>query len=303
MAGGDDARMLPNLFEAVVYSNTGIENTTLIAAHVTKMTMGTFSNIYDNGTALGFASGYGAGTTLAQSGDFEDMGVVALGAGTDTDGVTAGAMIYNGIDGVTLQAWDYYAHDILNAVYLQADFKWNCRISDTIKPFASLQYINEQDVGSFNGKVDSNYWGAKFGASIGNLTAYVAYSKTGDSNATYDGGIISPWGGMPAFTQGMVTRHQFFSGTEAWKVAATYKLTPELSATGYYTSFDVPANNAYGLAQTTPFSAAWTAKESGFDVIYQATNDLQVRFRGNFPDKFTPTVGWNEYRFIVNYNF
>ena len=36
MAGADDARMLPNLFEAAVLSNTDIENTTLIAAHVTQ---------------------------------------------------------------------------------------------------------------------------------------------------------------------------------------------------------------------------------------------------------------------------
>ncbi len=42
LAGADDARMLPNLFEAAVLSNTDIENTTLIAAHVTRETVGTF---------------------------------------------------------------------------------------------------------------------------------------------------------------------------------------------------------------------------------------------------------------------
>ena len=46
MAGADDARMLPNLFEAVVLSNTDIEKTTLIAAHVFRETIGTFGNVY-----------------------------------------------------------------------------------------------------------------------------------------------------------------------------------------------------------------------------------------------------------------
>ncbi len=36
MAGSDDARMLPNLFEAYVLSNTDVKDTTLVAAHVTK---------------------------------------------------------------------------------------------------------------------------------------------------------------------------------------------------------------------------------------------------------------------------
>ncbi|MEY3090949.1 MAG: hypothetical protein RL113_1265, partial [Pseudomonadota bacterium] len=66
MAGSDDARMLPNLFEAAVISNTSLENTTLIAAHVSKMTAGTFSNIYDDSASLGIYSGYGLGTTHAQ---------------------------------------------------------------------------------------------------------------------------------------------------------------------------------------------------------------------------------------------
>jgi len=46
LAGADDARMLPNLFEAAVVSNKDVENTTLIAAHVHSMTTGTFSNVY-----------------------------------------------------------------------------------------------------------------------------------------------------------------------------------------------------------------------------------------------------------------
>ena len=70
---------------------------------------------------------------------------------------------------------------------------------------------------------------------------------------------------MPAFTQGMVTRHQFFPDTDAWKVSATYNLPDlNLNATVYYTSFDV--------GMTSPYAAGAETTEAGFDLIYQATD-------------------------------
>ncbi|MBD3791898.1 MAG: outer membrane porin, OprD family [Campylobacterales bacterium] len=301
LAGADDARMLPNLFEAAVLTNSDLKDTTLIAAHITKESVGTFGNVYPTTSpsllSLAIQSGYGYGYKLGTNGEFAEMGEIALGAGNDTAGVTALAAIYKGIDGVTLQAWDYYAHDILNALYLQADIGWNCMFNDAVKMNASLQYINESDVGdALAGKVDSNYWGVKLGATYGNLSGYVAYSQTADSNGAENGGIITPWGGMPAFTQGMVTRHQFFSDTDSYKVAATYNFSEyKVKATAYFASFDV--------GQSATYAAGLDTKESGFDIIYQATEALQYRFRGNFPDDFGPTYDWDEYRFIINYNF
>jgi len=207
---------------------------------------------------------------------------------------TDGGSIYKGIDNLSLQAWDYYAHDILNAIYLQADYKLS-----SIK--LSAQYINESDVGSaLAGSVDSNYWAVKAGTSFGDLSGYVAYSQTGESSGSMNGGIITPWGGMPAFTQGMVTRHQFFADTDTWKVAATYDFNNltnlNLKATAYYASFDVGAKNTYT-------NSAFEAAESGFDIKYQATKALNLRLRGNFPTDFKPGLDWAEYRFIANYNF
>lgn len=307
LVGADDARMLPNLFEAAVVTNTDIEDTTLILAHITRETTGTFSNIYDDGDPLGIVSGYGAGTTLAQSGNFVDMGVVALGEGNNTDGVTVGAVIYKGIENLTLQAWDYYAYDILNAIYLQADYGWTCLLNENVKMNASAQYIGQSDVGgSLAGNVDSDYWGIKLGASSGALSAYFAYSQTGESGDTnfMNGGILTPWGGMPAFTQGMVTRHQFFADTDSWKIAATYNLNDildaDVKASVYYTEFDVGENSS-------DYARGLKATEPGFDIQYQATKDLNLRFRGNFPNNFgyrnDVPFDWDEYRLIVNYNF
>ena len=304
LAGADDARMLPNLFEAVVISNTDIENTTLIGAHVFRETVGTFGNIYGGGV-LGLTSGYGLGMNEALSGDFENMGTVALGkAGIDgkdneTSGVTALAAVYSGIEGLKLQAWDYIAWDILNAVYLQADYGY--QMNEETKLFVAAQYINESDIGDkLAGDVESNYFAGKVGVKYADLTAYAAYSVTGDSSGAVNGGIITPWGGMPAFTQGMVTRHQFFADTDTWKVAATYNLKEYgVKASVYYAEFDVGAKNHYVNG------TAWTASESGWDVTYKvaAVDGLSLRARANYPRDFKEGLDWNEYRLIVNYNF
>ncbi|WP_456323502.1 OprD family outer membrane porin [Hydrogenimonas sp.] len=319
MAGSDDARMLPNLFEAYLFTNTDLPDTTLIAAHVMKMAQGTFGNVYKGG-GLGATAGY---TLVAPNdyrnkmgvddptGEFVDMGTYAIGK--ETDGVTVGAAIYKGIPGLKLQAWDYYAWDILNIVYLQGDYGWNCRLNDEVKMLLSAQYIHENDVGdSYAGDIDSDYYGLRLKAAWHALSGYIAYSSTeeGDDNNQLGSSIITVWGGMPAFTQGMVTRHQFFADTDTWKAAGTYKfndLGVNANATLYYASFDVGENNPYNNGKS------WTATESGFDIKYypESAKNLQLRFRANFPRDFydkhatkTPDhVDWDEYRFIVNYTF
>jgi len=311
LAGADDARMLPNLFEAAVLSNNDIENTTLILAHVYRETVGTFGNVYGAAGALSLHSGYGLGYKLGTSGEFENMGTLALGD-TDADGnyidnetagVTAFAAIYSD-GGLKLQAWDYVAWDILNAIYLQGDY--TIPLSDSgFKVKLSAQYINETDIGdTLAGEVDSNYVAGKVTGIYGNFSAYVAYSSTGSNSGATNGGILTPWGGMPAFTQGMVTRHQFFADTDTLKLAATYNFTEYgLKATAYYSSFDVGVDNAYINGR------AWTATEPGFDIQYKVASikGLNLRFRGNFPDEFgykdDEPFNWAEYRFIINYNF
>ena len=186
------------------------------------------------------------------------------------------------------------------------------KVSDDFTLIASAQYINETDIGdalvgavSGVGKVDSNYFAGKLTGKYDNFTAYVAYSTTGSNDDTItNGGVITPWGGTPAYTQGMVTRHQFFANTDTWKVAATYNFKDlGLKASVYYVEYDIGAEN------TVRPGIAWTADEPGFDIQYKVAqvDGLNIRFRGNFPNAFGAKDGneydWDEYRFIVNYNF
>ncbi|MCI4405741.1 MAG: OprD family outer membrane porin [Sulfuricurvum sp.] len=322
LAGSDDARMLPSLFEAYVLSNTDVKDTTLIAVYVTKFAAGTFANAYTFADAtltantaanraknaaaqtLALTSGYsGVFDATTMVGNFTNMGQYAIGQ--NTNGVSVAAAIYSGIPGLKLQLWDYYAHDILNAIYAEANYGWS--YSSGVAPYVAVQWINERDVGanSVINKVDSDFIAAKAGVKVGNFDVYGAMShNSSDDSATIHGGTITPWGGMPAYTQGMVTRHQFMAGADAWKVAGTYNfkdMGANMTASVYYASFDVEGyTGSYTVGKTT---------EPGFDLIWnpEAVKNLQLRFRGNFPDKFkntaTTDTSWDEYRFIANYNF
>ncbi len=308
LAGTDDARMLPNLFEAYLLMNKDIPNTTLIAGHVRKFAQGTFGRAY-NGGILAATGGCSAVDTRNQVGSFKNMGSYAIGK--KTDGVSVAAAIFTGVEGLKVQAWDYYAHDILNAIYADASYKMKL---GAVTPFVAAQFIKENDIGDKllsaiggNGAIDSSFFGAKIGASVENFKAYLAYSATSENSATdtvYSNAIISPWGGMPAYTQGMVTRHVFLAGTKATKIATSYNFKsfgPDLKTVLYYASYDMAKHNGYTYGD---------ASESGFDITYKPAKvkGLNLRLRGNFADDFNvattgDTVGWSEYRFIMNYSF
>jgi hypothetical protein len=322
LAGSDDARMLPSLFEAYVLTNTDIADTTLLAAHVTKFAQGSFGRAYYASSSythasnlLSATSGYSYNSQDDKTGDFVNMGDYAVGE--TTDGVSILSATYAPSKNLKVQLWDYYAYDILNAVYGEANLSWNCLLTDKIHPFLAGQFIKENEVGdkilrklADSPELNSLYWGVKFGAKVENLTAYIAYSETGSNDegektTGVASAIITPWGGMPAYTQGMVTRHQFLAGTKATKVAATYdfkELGANVNATVYYASFEVESISGYGVTGRT-------TTEPGFDVIYnpEAVKNLQLRVRGNFPRKFAASTagntGWDEYRFIANYSF
>lgn len=306
MLGSDDARMLPNLFEAYVLTNTDLADTTLMAAHVTKFAQGTFGRAYTGGM-LAQTSGYSGYDSRNQVGEFTNMGTYALNK--STDGVSVLSATHKINNNLKVQLWDYYAHDIMNTIYAQGDASWKCLITDMIKPSLSIQAIKENAIGDdLAGNIDSMYWAAKFDAKIQNFTLSLAYSQTSANSATeatVNNAIISPWGGMPAFTQGMVTRHMFLAGTDASKIAMNYNfkdLGANVSTTLYYASFDMANNNGYTYGD---------ANEMGFDIIYkpEIVKNLELRVRANYADDFHVakttgyTTGWDEYRFIANYNF
>lgn len=309
LAGSDDCRMTPNFFEAYMLTNTSLENTTLTLGQLTKFASGTFANIYSAGGILAATGGYSA-IDNSDQGQFTNMGEYATGVATD--GVTLASAVYKN-KGMKLQAWDYYSHDIVNSLFLQADMSYK---DVALKPSIGVQVIKENSVGDKlignalggNGKIDSLYWGVKAGVKYDKFGASIAYSETGENSDTdnaYANAIITNFGGMPAYTQGMVTRHMFLAGTKATKAVVSYAddfAGTNVSLALYHTMFDMDKNNGYTTSET--------AQESGFDLKIKpaAVKNLLVRLRGNFPTNFKDlgadgAVNWAEYRFIVSYKF
>ncbi|MBX0310268.1 MAG: OprD family porin, partial [Sulfurihydrogenibium sp.] len=317
MAGMDDARMLPNLFEGALITNKDIPKTTIIAGHFWNMAYGTFANAYSACSYLGLQSGYGCGgypgskPTLGglgpakyDTGNFLNMGKQAIGKANA--GVSVIAAIYEGIPNLKLQAWDYYAWDMLNILYLQGDY--TLKLSD-VKTTLSAQYINETNVGNniknVSGKeVGANLFGAKVNFNVPvpvveNFNLYAAYSQTGkDEGKLLNGGLITPWGGTPGFVQGTVTRLGYVADTSAWKVGTSFDIIKGLNLHVAYSYFNVGSKAQYS-------NRTHDASETNWDLTWKCrlVKNLELKARGIYTWNFTPGQNFTEYRLIANYNF
>ncbi|MGB6018176.1 MAG: OprD family outer membrane porin, partial [Sulfurimonadaceae bacterium] len=119
MMGSDDARMLPNTFEAYKFTNNDIENVNFQIAHVDRIAYGTFSNIYNGLTGssilastAGYPSQRGVGT-----GEYLNMGKAAVGK--ETDGVTNALVSFNN-KSFRAKISNDYAWDLYNTLYADA---------------------------------------------------------------------------------------------------------------------------------------------------------------------------------------
>jgi hypothetical protein len=312
MAGMDDARMLPNLFEGALITNKDIPKTTIIAGHFWNMAYGTFANAYSACSNLGLQSGYGCGgyTALNQglakydTGNFLNMGKQAIGKANA--GVSVIAAIYEGLPNLKLQAWDYYAWDMLNILYLQGDY--TLKLSDA-KTTLSAQYINETNVGNnvknvFGKEVGANLFGAKVNFNVPvpvveNFNLYAAYSQTGkDEGKLLNGGLITPWGGTPGFVQGTVTRLGYVADTSAWKVGTSFDIIKGLNLHVAYSYFNVGSKAQYS-------NRTHDASETNWDLTWKCrlVKNLELKARGIYTWNFLPGQNFTEYRLIANYNF
>lgn len=307
MAGMDDARMLPNLFEGAILTNKDLPKTTLIVGHLWSMAYGTFANSYGACTKLALQAGYGCGGyTTAQpvakydTGNFMNMGKQATGE--NTAGVTVLAVMYDGIPNLRLQAWDYIAWDIANIVYLQGDYTTNIA---NMKTTLSAQYINETNLGDNVKKrlgkdVGANLFGVRLSVNPTNtFNVYAAFSVTGsDTDKALNGGLITPWGGTPGFVQGTVTRLGYVADTTAWKVGTSFDIIKGLNLHLAYSYFNVGSKAKYD-------STTHDASETNWDLTWKCRliKNLEVRARGIYTWNFVPGQNFTEYRLIANYNF
>ena len=304
LAGSDDLRMVPNLFEAALVINTDLPNTTLIGGYVSRM------------------AGWDSLSDKARISQFQSMSRAALGGAVDVsekgthvgdNGVYVLAGINNSVKDLTLQAWEYYAVDVVNAVYLQADYKLG--VAKDVSLNLAGQFYNIQGIGETKdllsklgaGKVDYSVYGAKASLALEavGLTPYIAYNKVGEQKNNGGGTyVFGAWGGYPEFAVGeefWYNSNINMNGGNVWKAGADYsleKLGLGARTIGVaYTNFDL--KDKYNKNTNTDTSS--------WDVIYTCNGallkNLDAKLTYSSIDSKDNTRDKSVFKAIFNYNF
>jgi len=165
-ADSDDIRMIPNLFEAYVVTNTDIKDTTLIAAQVQKW----------------------AGVDAPTQDRFEDL----HGAG---EGTTLLALIYSGMKDSEFSAWYYNVNELTKLFYLEGSSEYP--LSDNFLLSLGAQYGNFSEERS--SAVDGSFYGLSvdLGLKSFGMNFMAAYNSTSNDNGK---AVINGFGGGPYLT-------------------------------------------------------------------------------------------------------
>ncbi len=258
LAGTDDVRIVPNTFEAyLMQSGDLIPDVTVVAGHVLKMAG------WDSlsGDITKFRSMSAAAGVKGVNG-IEDRGVTVFGG------------IYSGIEGLSVQAWDYYGHDTVNAIYADASY---AKSVNGVGLNGAVQYYELKGVGKLDDAVKVNYnvAGAKVGALLENsgVSATLAYNKVSDFDGT---AVFGAWGGYPEFAiaeEFWYNSISSMSNASVAKVALGFNLEPLTGLKGRdftlgYTMFNLDEAKNGGLKQDTDV----------FDFIYTCASGLIPNF-------------------------
>lgn len=304
LAGSDDIRMVPNLFEAALVINTDLPDTTLIGGYVARM------------------AGWDSLSDRASRSQFQSMSRAALGAATDVsvtgthvgdNGVYVLAAVNNSVKDLTLQAWEYYAVDVVNAIYLQADYKMG--VAKDVSLALAGQFYNIQGIGETKdllsklgvGKVDYSVYGAKASLALESvgLTPYVAYNKVGEQKNNGGGTyVFGAWGGYPEFAIGEEFWYNSgvnMNGGNVWKVGADYSLEKiGLGARTIglaYTSFDAkPQYNGNTDVDTSSLDFVYTCNGAMLKNLDAKLVYSSIDSKDNLKDR-------SVFKAILNYNF
>ncbi|EDZ61989.1 hypothetical protein SMGD1_0190 [Sulfurimonas gotlandica GD1] len=213
---------MPNMFEALYYSNKSFNANEFIVLHIDKMAYGTrapveFGLIGETTRTAGATQ-----NAIDIRGKFLPIEQQILADDTSkTNGITGIALINTSLANTTLRMWDFYAYDIINMFYLDAEYK---NKYNNVNYTFSAQYLNVRSVGKdlASAWLDANsadLFGLKVGINYKNISAYIAYNHSGNAK------ILNPWGGDPAYTSSFFSRNAYRANVDAYKLGANFAFT------------------------------------------------------------------------------
>lgn len=158
---GDDNRLAPQSVEAYTLVNKSIPGLTVTASYVAQM----------KGKA---------------SAEFVSMTEYAEVTG-GSEPVILGGLVYDGIENLTLQIWDFHAVEFLNEIYFRADY--SRPLTEEWSLFGAAQYLKQDDTGKMlGGPIDTYAYGMEAGIEGRGFQFSLGYGGVGDQD------ILYPWG-------------------------------------------------------------------------------------------------------------
>jgi hypothetical protein len=210
----EDGRMIPTLEQGVWIKSADVDDFILqggmINAFWNRSTPG-FKSVQDS---IGYGYGEGIDPMTGKPSHYLDN--------IKSDGLYVVSALYKGLPGTKLQAWNYYAQNLFNMAYAQADnqthfgayrmilgaqFAYETAVGDGGNPDPALTYMRRGEV--------SQTYGAKIGAGYKGSVVSFAYNMT-----TSAGRMMFPreWGKEPLFTFQKRERSEGSGGCHAWLV-------------------------------------------------------------------------------------
>lgn len=228
-------------------------------AHIGQMSLGTrATNEYGllgegTGTAGVTQRTLGTDQLNAAAGDnievmkFYDISQIALGVNTDEDtaGLTVANLYYSPTKNLDLELWDYYAHDIYNAVYGEANYYSKFKPTKQ-RLIISGQALIQNEVGqalakdTYFGEIDYQMIGVKAEVKNKKWGAFVAANQS-----TGNSGFYNAFSGDPGFTSSQFSRNEYREDVTAFKVEGRYTVSPKFIVKLSYAN--------YSKSNTTPF--------------------------------------------------
>jgi hypothetical protein len=268
---GHDSRMIPNTFEAYVLRGE-VSRFGFIGGHVTQM-------------------------KTRGSRDFVSMSEAAGAQSSKDRGLTMMGARYSPRKGVSIGAIDYYAWDVMNILYAEANY--TRKLSDEIGFKLSGQFTHQRSIGEEllgDPSFDTHVWGGRAALSRRGAILTVAFSSTSDHFE-----IQNPYGSYPGYLSLM--RKDFDrAGELGWKVGASYHFKrigiPGLSAF---------ANFARGTSARDPSSGDSLPNQEEFDVTVDyklpegRLEGFWIRLRYGFLDVDGDADPAHDFRVILNY--
>lgn len=262
-----DIRITPQSFESAILSSKFIPGFEFFAAHMIKIKLRT---------------------------DTAFMYMSEAAKITPKEPVSLGGLIFSGIEGIKIQFWDYYAHEMWNDVYVRADC--NIKFTDNFSLFCNARYLDREDVGDqLVGPTDTYMSGVGGGLKAYGATLSAAYGKNGDQR------ILRPWGHDLAISIQVHVADR--ANEEAWRAGLAYDFgeigIKGLSGWVIYGDFDTPDSGV---------NASQDRDEIDFNLQYDFSSflkglSLRVRYAIIDEDEAVGGEDFNDFRFYLRYKF